>query len=214
MSKSKFWDTIQAIGFSIWAKDAKPDEIAEALKEKEEKGAEDCQSKDCKDCAAKDAEIASLKEKLEEKKEGKAEDALDALEEELKEGKKEKEEKEVKDEGAEVPVLSPEEKPTDPLPASDSGIALAMLKAMKPIVCSIKDAKERKVATDALVASVRDFMKAPVTQRASYGDLLHPKKPEQQQAAMDADTLADTYKKEIDAARARKRGLKVIEGGK
>ena len=238
-----FWDTIRAIGFSVWAKDAKPEEIAEALKEKDEKDkpAEDCH---CKDCAAKDAEISSLKEALEKKKDEKpAEDVLDSLEKELEKGAEDLEgytaggefhpiresdgyskaksgegqgtkTRKAHDEEAEVPVLSPEEQPDNPLPASmDTGIALALVKKMKPIICGMKDPAERKHASDALVASVRDYMRAPASQPGSYGQLLRTKKPEER-PAMDADTMADNYKKEIDASRAKKRGITVVTGGK
>ena len=76
----------------------------------------------------------------------------------------------------EVPVLSEEEQPKNPIPGADSKQAiLAAIKTMKPVIAAIKDEKERKAATDALVKSFRGMMQ-PGTQKASYGDLLKVKK--------------------------------------
>jgi len=207
---------IFGLGFIAWAKDAKPEEaakVAEAMKEeKKEEPAEDCH---CKDCAAKDAEIAELKKKAEKKEEPAGEDAIDALEEELSnKGKEKKEEKAVDELTGEVPTLSGEELPENPIPGADSAMALQMVRKMKPIIAGIKDTAQRKAATDAFVSSIRDLMvKPPVSQKTGgYGDMLKTRK------ATDANAQTQAARDEAYGESLRKYHRKspalVAKGGK
>ena len=178
---------IFGIGFKEWAKDAEPEAVAnaiEAAKEGEKK-------EDCKDAFPGESGgegqgniagmlqqiLTTVQQLVQSDKQVHQEipkDALDALEGELK---GEEEETKTEDEfTGEVPVLSEEEQPKNPIPGADSKQAiLAAIKTMKPVIAAIKDEKERKAATDALVKSFRGMMQ-PGTQKASYGDLLKVKK--------------------------------------
>jgi len=120
-------------------KDAEPDEMLTALK-------------------AIVTRLEALEAKETTQQDAKPEpDALDALEEELK--------GEAKDEDTEESVTVPAESMNDEDPEeekektadSNAGL-LASIKAMKPIIASMKDPAERKRASDALAKTMRDQM--------------------------------------------------------
>ncbi|KAA6459647.1 DUF2213 domain-containing protein [Acidobacteria bacterium AB60] len=83
----RFSSLIRAIGFQNWAKDAKPEEVADALEEMKKEGAGDAEHEsgcDCKDC--KGAKDAAEKEEA-EKKAAADKSAKDAAEKEEAEKK-------------------------------------------------------------------------------------------------------------------------------
>jgi hypothetical protein len=99
-------------------------------------------------------------------------DSLEALEKELearaeKGGEKSEEsvtipaEKMADDNVDPGPVAPPEDRPDNPIPGADSRNAvLAAIRAVKPVIASIKDPAERKKASDALAKTFRDQIAA------------------------------------------------------
>ncbi len=157
------WRKIFGIGFKEWAKDAEPEAVASAIEaaKKGEERAEDCfgKGKDAFPVQGEGGEgnpmmemmkqiLATLQQLVQSDRQvhsqvSQPEDALDSLEKELEEKKDGKgEEKEVEDEfTGEVPTLSEEDKPKNPIPGADSKAAiLTAIRTMKPIVAAIKDA--------------------------------------------------------------------------
>ncbi|OPY66723.1 MAG: hypothetical protein A4E62_02433 [Syntrophorhabdus sp. PtaU1.Bin002] len=222
---------ILGIGFKVWAQDAEPEAVANAIEaaKKGEEAAKGCSGKDAFPVqgGGEGGEgnpmmemmkqiLATLQQLVQSDKQvhsqvSQPEDALDSLEKELEEKKEGKgEEREAEDEfSSEVPTLSEEDKPKNPIPGADSKAAiLTAIRTMKPIVAAIKDAGERKVATDALAKSFRDMMK-PGEQKASYGDLLKPKKAVDKQA-QDRAAADEEYGRSIKSKFHRK----TIAGGK
>lgn len=167
MSFSSVWRTLKAKAFQDWAKDAKPEEVADAMEELEKekaadkKGAKDGHAKDCgcKDCkAAADAKAAKDAEEEKERKEKEAADAKAAKDAEEEKERKEKEEQEkaAKDEAE---ILAPEDRGRSEFSVGD---ALAGLEALRPVLARSRD----KGAIDAYnglaenLRKVRDGVKA------------------------------------------------------
>ncbi|MFC8686327.1 DUF2213 domain-containing protein [Brevibacillus porteri] len=166
-------DFLAALGLKQFATDAEPEEIMDAVSAMaEEKGMSDEEqagheeTKDSQDPAiqalteqvAKLTEIVTglAKPAIDEK----PEDAIDELISEL-----EKEEKQAEDDEEEShtipvenmmdedgPVAPAEERPHSAL---DNAYKLAALKAIKPVIAAIPDPAQRKVATDAAIASIK-----------------------------------------------------------
>jgi hypothetical protein len=134
---------MRAIGFQNWAKDAKPEEVADALEQIEAEGSEGCRCEDCKPGtkdkkgakdrkAAKDAEEKEKEEKAAkdaEAKEAEEKAAKDAAEAEEKEAK-EKAEKEAADKAAadEAEILAPEERSKSEFSVGDAIVELETLR--------------------------------------------------------------------------------------
>jgi hypothetical protein len=195
---------ILGLGLKEFARDAEPEAVAAAFEaaKKSEAAAKDELPPGTEGDNPVLAALQQIQATLQQlvaaggKKELPPEDALDAFEKELA-GEKPDEERPAEDElSGEVPTLSEEDKPTNPIgdrigatpprgmaPQSvDSKQAvLAGIRTMKPIIASIKDETIRKQATDALVKSFRDMV-GPGSQKASYGDLLRTKKAEDKKA--------------------------------
>jgi hypothetical protein len=180
---------IFGLGMKEYIKDAEPEKVTEALeKAKEAEEGKDCRgAKDTDEEVKKDLKevkdsISAINDTLaklvesDKKVHEKVEDALDAEIEKMEKGEEKKEDKEDKKDEAKdgaselvkADVLTGEELPTNPI--GDSGIKLAVLRTLKPVIAGIKDATERKAVTDALIKAVRDAK--PVTQQMNYGDLL------------------------------------------
>jgi hypothetical protein len=197
MSKS----ILQAMGFKQLMADAEPEEIMDALTAMT-KGEDDAppappQAPQQQQDPAMQL-LTEMKALLQQLVQGKAadadpkpEDAIDAAIEELqKAGDDAGEEEESRtipaasmdDEG---PVSSPEDRPTNPI-TGDNAYKIAALKAMKPIIAAIPDPKQRKIATDAMLASIKG--KPPVN---TYGKI-KPQKP-----AQDSKPTADARAQQI-----------------
>ena len=188
--------------FASFIKDADPEEVQEAAKavedasckDKEEEKAEvkeECKDEDTTevkelartvDALAKTVDalagIVSLQNR------GKVKTTLDELEEELKaeakdEEEVEVEEKESEDEDPEESVtVSPEDiqdedKTDEQKPAQDKAVALAAIRAVKPIIAQLP-AKQRKAANDAMGKAIRDALGTKATQPlpGGYGALM------------------------------------------
>ena len=117
---------------------------------------------------------------------GKVKTTLDELEEELKaeskdeaEEEAEAEEKQTEDEDAEESVtvapedIQDEDKTDEQKPAQDRAVALAAIRAVKPIIAQLP-AKQRKAANDAMGKAIRDALGTKPTQPlpGGYGALM------------------------------------------
>ncbi|GAB6170558.1 hypothetical protein JCM15765_03830 [Paradesulfitobacterium aromaticivorans] len=71
-----------------------------------------------------------------------------------------------------APVANPEERPRNPIPGADRNAILTAIKAVRPIIASIPDAGERKKASDALAKTFRDQIAAPAQPNAGYAGIL------------------------------------------
>lgn len=186
--------------FASFIKDADPEEVQEAAKavedatckdEEEVEVKEECKDEDTTevkelartvDALAKTVDtlagIVSLQNR------GKVKTTLDELEEELKaeakdEEEVEVEEKESEDEDPEESVtVSPEDiqdedKTDEQKPAQDKAVALAAIRAVKPIIAQLP-AKQRKAANDAMGKAIRDALGTKATQPlpGGYGALM------------------------------------------
>jgi len=61
------------------------------------------------------------------------------------------------------PISSPCDRPNNPIPGADRNVVLNAIKAIKPIIAAIPDAGERKKASDALAKTFRDqIVQSPV----------------------------------------------------
>lgn len=74
------------------------------------------------------------------------------------------------------PIASAATLPANPIPGADKAALLNHVKAMKPIIAQIKDAKERKRVSDAFAKSIRQQMGVKSTQPGGYGTILQTKK--------------------------------------
>lgn len=212
-------NTIWGKMLGAFAKDAEPEELAEASKMMQEKtsdtelltaapvsappAADPKPSKDedpgaaalqgiLETVKAMQADIAALKA-------GAAQDeeptqALDELEKELAQ-----DDEPAKEETATIeddaPVAPTESLPENPIPGADSKAAiLAALKAVRPIVAQIPDPAERKKAADAMVKSFREQLQVQPTN--NYRKMARPPKPKKtQDSAMDERELGRRWAK-------------------
>lgn len=182
-----------ALGLKHFAQDAEPQDIAEAvdaLAEEREKTPEEMakdaevetaeqQTQENNAMAEMKQEIAQLKEMIMQMAKGaqdeKPEDALDNLISELSEGENSTGDEEesmtipVEEMDEDIPdghVVSPEDRPENPIKGADSAAMVRALKAMKKVVANIPDANTRKVACDSLIA---EFKKAKKTGNKGNG---------------------------------------------
>ena len=168
---------------SAFAKDAEPEELAEAAKMAPTEDstvtptsapvpATPPQANDQQPAA--DPAIAALTQQVEaltaivaklasaEVAETAPPDALDALTAELGSGVQEQagEENSVTIPAEQMvdgaPVASGGDLPTNPIPGADRNSILSAIKAIKPVIANIKDPGERKMASDALAKTFRD----------------------------------------------------------
>jgi len=142
--------------FQSFAKDASPEELAEAVDAFGETSATPPDNQKQEDSSLDkvlqaiegiNTRLKALEESDKEvHSEITPEKTLDALADEVEKGE------EIVTDSDVLPtaeVLTGEELPVNPLPGADSA---AFIRKMKPIICAIPDAKERKTATDALIA--------------------------------------------------------------
>lgn len=196
---------LAAVGLKHFAADAEPEDIMDAVnamaeeREAHEEGEDDPKKEPAKD--TQDPAVAALSEQVSKlteivtklvensaKPEVKPEDAIDAVIAELEKtggqasGDDEEEShtipaEQMDDEG---PVSDPEERPKSAL-TGDNAFKIAALRAIKPIIAQIPDPAQRKLATDAAIASIKG---KPA--KNTYADIAKgPKKPaaDQQPAA-------------------------------
>jgi hypothetical protein len=178
--KMKFsLNTIFGLGMKEFAKDASPEELAEAMQSNKE------EKEPAKDAEPADEMLTTLKaivtrlEALEAKEtaqQDKEPDALDELEEELKGEATDNDSEESVTVEPETMDEEPEEEKKEKAADSKAGI-LASIKAMKPIVAEMTNPIERKKASDALAKVMRDQMpKTPAKQADAYKAMAKPKK--------------------------------------
>lgn len=176
-----------ALGIKHFATDAEPNEIAEAIdalaEEREDtpmEKAKDAEVETPEEQAKEDQGMAALSAKVDKcmelcqkcmemmqgGKDEKPEDAIDSLISELSEGENstgDEEESvtlpvEEMDEGLpEGQIVSPENRPENPIPGADSAIRL--LKAVRESVAKIEDPKTRKAIGDSMTAELRKALK-------------------------------------------------------
>ena len=178
--------------FAAFVKDADEDEIAEASEAVQEAKAKDEDEKEeAKDEGTDVEELAKTVDSLARtvdslvgimaaQNRGRVRTALDELEEELAEDEDEPEEEEItEDEGEEPNELPPEEiededttEEEKPEQAKDKAIALAAIRAVKPIIAKLP-AKDRQAANDAMGKAIRKAMGKRDTQPlpGGYGAL-------------------------------------------
>ena len=192
MSGKTWKEKIFGMGMKEFAKDATPEQVAEAMSEKEpeesskdENAHSEAMGQILESLKAIEARLSKLE--TSEAAEETPEEAIDALEKEL-EGK----EKEKDDAGLVEPEkLSCVEIPTNPIPGADA--ALSMLRTMKPIIAAISDPAAKKQACDALTASVKGLMPTP-TQKADYGKLLEAQRAKDESAKAAPEDLGKSIK--------------------
>lgn len=196
MGKNTIWQRM----FASFVKDAEPDEIQEAAKavSDAECGGGDPVSEPPKKEAADEgldlnqvaAAVAELTKKVDallsaEKREPEHKDdeisSLDALETELSGTEKKPEATDTDEASVTIPpekIATDETAPANPedkkdLPVADTAIALAAIRAMKPIVASLP-AEQRQQANDTMSKAIRDAMQVKTTQvvPGAYGAVL------------------------------------------
>lgn len=190
--------------FSVFCKDADPEEIKEAAdainsaKDEDPKKKEEPEKKETTDTGREiermKAQIVALEGKFsakdsgEETKEEKT--ALDELEEELA--------KDTEEESVTVPaekVKDEEPKEDEKASTADSAPILSVIRAMKPIVAALPVA-QRKSVSDAMSKAVRDAMAVKPNQQANYAEMTKRKT---------IDAAADTQNKAAFGEACRKR---------
>ncbi|HWQ41313.1 MAG TPA: DUF2213 domain-containing protein [Desulfosporosinus sp.] len=72
----------------------------------------------------------------------------------------------------EAPVASGGDLPTNPIPGADRNSILSAIRAIKPVIANIKDPKERKMASDALAKTFRDQLGTSRVPANGYADIL------------------------------------------
>ena len=160
----------------------------------------------------KDAEdpLAKLEAELKKGKDSEdAEDSEDSEDAEPFEGKETPEE-EALEKGKDADLIPDEtltgkELPKNPIPGADTATAVRdLIKAVKPLVASIKDEKIRKQTSDNLAKIFRAALPkaASVNRRGGYGNLLHLKS--QDEANKDKPKDESDYGKELQAKYHRK----------
>ncbi len=210
-------NTILGKMLSAFARDAEPEELAEASKMMQGKTSDTEQpapapaappaEETCKDedpnavllqsvletMKAMQADIAALKS-------GGAQDeapekALDELEKEIAADEDPKPaEEETSTISDEAPVAPAESLPENPIPGADSKAAiLAALKAVRPIVAQIPDPNERKKAADAMAKSFREQLQVQPTN--NYRKMAKPPQKKAQDQAIDERKLGRAWAK-------------------
>lgn len=149
------------------------------------------------------------------KPEATPEESLDQLETELagKErafgGKETPEEEELEEQIGDAQVIEPVETlaaseiPKNPIPGADAVAKISAIRAMKPIIASMKDPVEKKRVTDALIAELSKTKVPTGGSGGKYSDLLRPKKTEDK-AAMDRIAADQEYGKQLQEKYHRK----------
>jgi hypothetical protein len=99
-------------------------------------------------------------------------DALDALTAELGATSGEEEGSITIPVGDDAPVAPSDTLPTNPIPGADRNSILSAIRAIKPVIANIKDPVERKTATDALAKTFRDQMVTSQRSNNGYADIL------------------------------------------
>jgi len=198
MDKNK--NTIWGKMLSAFARDAEPEELAEASKmmqadtepaappaaappQKQPPAAEPAQDDDPNAAILQEllgavkslqAEIAALKAAPPAADEEPPESALDELEKELGQDA-EPDGEETGTVGDEAPVSDPSSRPDNPIPGADSKAAILLaLKAVRPIVAGIQDPAERKKAADQMAKTFKEQLKVAPTH--NYRKLAQPAK--------------------------------------
>lgn len=193
--------TIWGRMLSAFAKDAEPEELAEAAKmaPKTEdsmippapvQSPAPAPAQD--EPAAQDPAVAALAQKIDaltaivaklaqaEAAEVAQPDALDALTAELGAGQEQAAEENSVTIPAEqmdaAPIVSGEDLPKNPIPGADRNSILSAIRAVKPVIANIKDPVERKTASDALAKTFRDQLGSmtirPSGPANAYADIL------------------------------------------
>lgn len=201
-----------ALGLKHFATDAEPEEIAEAidsLAEEREVGDEELnesKKEEGKEKADDGDPISTLEAKVDklaeivtqlvqsDKKvheEIKPEDALDAMIEELSKDENTTGEEE---NSVTVPVEEMDEDVEETVKSSDSAAMLTALKAMRPVIATIKDPNERKVACDSLMAQFKNAKKN-TTKDNGYKKILNAQKIN---SASKAQKAADSDEKKYE----------------
>ncbi len=186
-------NTIWSKMLSAFAKDAEPEELAEAAKMAPE--AEECKGKDTiipppaeppkatDEPPAENPAIAQLAKQIEdltiivsklvqaEKAEEQPKDALDSLVAELETSPPSEEESVTipAEQMDQAPVAPPEERPENPIPGADRNSILNAIKVVRPVIAAIKDPGERKKASDALAKTFRDQIATPAAPKEVPG---------------------------------------------
>ena len=201
-----------------FAKDADPDEVAEIIEtvtelqdnqaeekeittdsiegaEKTEKAEEDVKSKILtmlEDISTRLTALESRPQKDEENELNKLEDELsekdvtvpvEEIDEDTTDESAAEDEESTEDEAA-------EDENEEPEITKSNDSALELIKAMKPIVANMKDLKERKRATDALVKAARSLQGKPSTKGANgYQKIADAKQSNARKKVMDSNSV-------------------------
>ena len=201
MAKQKVTKTfLQAIGLKAYLKDAEPEEV-ESVMESMKENDEDPDYGTPPAGGSSEANEGSSNEMLErimgaleqvmdrlealeasDKEVHNEMDSLDELEKDLTEDGTEETEEAVTIEPDKIEnvdefapelangvVTDPSDRPKNPIPNADS--ALGMLRTMKPIIAAIGDPIERKRASDALAASLGQYVPAKQKKAGAFGDM-------------------------------------------
>ncbi|WP_061342977.1 DUF2213 domain-containing protein [Clostridium botulinum] len=225
MAKKKVTNSIlQAIGLKHYLADAEPEEVADALEEMKKGGCDEDPTEQKTNDEGGDPGIAALNAKMDKliellsgnapkAQDEEPESVIDELINTLENGKEtttgDEEEsvtvsaEEMSDEGIpEGVVQSAEELPKNPLLNSDSSAMLMTLKAIKPIIASIPDKKDRKKACDSIMAQFKTETKktqnknvyASIMQSQRSTAMSRQKASDAQQAQL--QKIEDGYKKQ------------------
>jgi len=214
--------------FAAFAKDAAPEEIAdavEAMAEKEEDqeppvtdGGEmlqkimdrlDSLEARLADFQSAGADEEDPLEKLEKDLAGGEESVTvpaDEMDEESIDEDPAGDEEETADE--EGPVLPESALPDNPIPNADNKALLELVRSMKPVIARIKDKKEKKAVTDALVKSVKGYQGRSGKSRDGYKNILTARqksapvkdssKPDDRQLGKDIAKKYNPHYKEVN----------------
>lgn len=168
---------MRAIGFQNWAKDAKPEEVADALEAMEIEGAEadadehvkGCKCDDCmsskdkgsKDKAAKDKaakDKAAMDKAAMDAEEDKAKEEKEAADKAAKDAEEEKKKAEEKAEKDAAEILAPEDRSKSEFSVGD---ALTLLDLVRPAIAKSKDKAQIDAYNDLTtkMRKVRDGVK-------------------------------------------------------
>lgn len=199
---------LAAVGLKQYAIDAEPEELSSVVDEMAEEQAKDNESeKEIKIEETKDEkskEIIELEAKIEKlmsmmeamqaqqtKDEESPEEAIDNLISEIESNDSDESETvESDDEGLpDAEISSEKDRPDNPIPGADSKAWVNALKAIKPIIANIPDAKQRQRACDSLM---KEYKKAnKVGKKNNYASILKA----QRQGTVDSKSknMADYY---------------------
>lgn len=189
-----------AMGLKHFAIDAEPEQIAEAVDalaeeredvqakdgEEEMLGAENQEANQIAALSAKVDKLTDIVTKLVESdrqvhEEIKPEDAIDELISNLSKGEKSTGDEEnsmtipVEEMDEDIPngqIVSPEDRPENPIQGADSAAMLIALKAVRKTVANIKDPKERKIACDSVASEFKKIMNVKPNKQNGYEGIL------------------------------------------